>query len=168
MNKTTQNDQHCVSANSFAKSQMVSRLVRMAREERLNYDDFNYVCKHARKELELTRPPRGRVLPKLLSDSDLHRFFSAIQSTQNVEHEIMLKFLLFTSVRVSELVSIKVGDVDMGACKVFINQGKGAKDRYILFPQSFRLILTSHLQANPKNRYLFESSQCRRYSPRRI
>jgi integrase/recombinase XerD len=80
----------------------------------------------------------------------------------------MLKFLLFTSVRVSELVSIKVTDVDLGACKVFISQGKGGKDRYILFPTSFRLILSSHLQANPKNRYLFESSQCRTYSPRRI
>jgi integrase/recombinase XerD len=168
MNKHTRNNEHFVSANEQAKSEMVKRLVRMAREERLNYDDFNYVCKQARKELELSRPPRGRVLPKLLSDSDLHRFFSAIQASQNVEHEIMLKFLLFTSVRVSELVSIKVTDIDMGACKVFISQGKGAKDRYILFPQSFRLILTSHLQANPKNRYLFESSQCRTYSPRRI
>jgi integrase/recombinase XerD len=149
-------------------SKWVKRLIRMAREERLNYDDFNYVCKHARKELGLSRPPRRKTLPKVLSDVDLTRFFAAIQASQNVEHEIMLKFLLFTSVRVSELVSVKVSDVDLGACKVFISQGKGAKDRYILFPESFRLILSSHLQANPKNRYLFESSQCRRYSPRRI
>jgi site-specific recombinase XerD len=168
VNKTIQNDQHFVSANEHAKSEMVKRLARMAREERLNYDDFNYVCKHARKELGLRRPPRGKTLPKVLSDTDLGRFFAAIQAAQNIEHEIMLKFLLFTSVRVSELVSIKVGDIDLGACKVFINQGKGSKDRYILFPASFRLILASHLQANPKNRYLFESSQCRPYSPRRI
>ena len=26
-------------------------------------------------------------------------------------------------------------------CKIFINRGKGAKDRYILFPTSFRLVL---------------------------
>jgi integrase/recombinase XerD len=77
-----------------------------------------------------------------------------------VEHEIMLKFLFFTAVRVSELVKIKVGEVDLGSCKVFIDQGKGAKDRYILFPASFRLVLKSHLQANPKNRYLFETSRC--------
>jgi integrase len=39
-------------------------------------------------------------------------------------------------VRVSELVQIEVGDVDLEACKIFINRGKGAKDRYILFPAS--------------------------------
>ena len=72
------------------------------------------------------------------------------------------------AVRVSELVKIKVGEVDLGSCKAFIDQGKGAKDRYILFPASFRLVLKSHLQANPKNRYLFETSRCGPFTPRRI
>ena len=85
-----------------------------------------------------------------------------------MEHEIVLKFLFFTAVRVSELVKIKVGEVDLGSCKVFIDQGKGAKDRYILFPANFRLVLKSHLQANPKNRYLFETSRCGTFTPRRI
>ena len=65
-------------------------------------------------------------------------------------------------------MSIKVGDVDLDRYKIFIDQGKGSKDRYILFPASFRLILSSHLQANPKNRYLFESSRCGPYTTRRI
>jgi hypothetical protein len=47
--------------------------------------------------------------------------------------------------------------VDIQRCKIFINWGKGNKDRYILFPKSFRLVLRSHLKGNPKNRYLFES-----------
>ena len=49
----------------------------------------------------------------------------------------MLKFLFFTAVRVSELVKIKVAQVDLGNCKIFIDQGKGAKDRYILFQPAF-------------------------------
>jgi len=65
-------------------------------------------------------------------------------------------------VRVSELVQIEVGDVDLEACKIFINRGKGAKDRYILFPASFRLVLKSRLHAAPRNRYLFET---RRFGP---
>jgi integrase/recombinase XerD len=81
----------------------------------------------------------------------------------------MLKFLFFTAVRVSQLVKIKVSDVDLGSsCKAFIDRGKGAKDRNILFPASFRLVLKSHLQANPKNRYLFETSRCGPFTPRRI
>jgi hypothetical protein len=34
-----------------------------------------------------------------------------------------------TAVRVSELVHIEVGDVDLDACKIFINRGKGATSR---------------------------------------
>ena len=49
-----------------------------------------------------------------------------------------------------------------------IDRSKGAKDRYILFPASFRLVLKSHLQANPKNRYLFETRHFGPFTPRRI
>ncbi len=37
------------------------------------------------------------------------RFFQVIQDAEVIEHELMLRFLLFTSLRVSELVSMKVG-----------------------------------------------------------
>ena len=43
------------------------------------------------------------------------------------------------------------------ACKIFVDQGKLRKDRYILFPESFRLALKAYLAANPENEYLFES-----------
>src|SRR4029077_17645614 len=79
----------------------------------------------------------------------------------------MLRLLLYTAVRVSELVNIGVDDIHLDACKIFIERGKGDKDRYILFPESFRLILKSHLAANPENRYLFESRQRRKFSTRR-
>jgi integrase/recombinase XerD len=65
-------------------------------------------------------------------------------------------------------VSIKVGDVDLDRYKIFIDQGKGAKDRYILFPASFRLVLKSHLRASPDNRYLFETRLCGPFTARRI
>jgi integrase len=53
-------------------------------------------------------------------------------------------------------------------CKIFINRGKGAKDRYILFPASFRLVLKSHLHATPRNRYLFETRRFGPFTTRRI
>lgn len=73
-----------------------------------------------------------------------------------------------TGVRVSELVNIKVSDVDVNRCKIFIRQGKGDKDRYILFPEGFCLTLRTYLGANPQNQYLFESRHHQRYTPRRI
>jgi integrase/recombinase XerD len=145
MPKTSPRRPHFVASNQKAKSKIIARFVQIARKERLSYDDFLYVCQQARRKLSLRRPKRERKLPQLLPEAELKRFFGVIQDCGEVEHEIMLKFLFFTAVRVSELVKIKVDGVDLGRCKVFIDQGKGAKDRYILFPASFRLVLKTHL-----------------------
>src|ERR1700736_6325647 len=119
-----------VSPNEKAKSAVVAQLVRIARKARLGYDDFLYISQQARKKLGLRRGRKERRLPQLLADADLKRFFRAIQDCGDVQHEILLKLLFYTAVRVCELVQIEVGDVDLEACKIFINRGKGAKDRH--------------------------------------
>jgi len=166
--KRATNGADFVASNEKAKSQTVAQVVRIARKSRLGYADFLYVCQQARKKLGLIKPRKERKLPQLLSDSELKRFFREIQNCGDVQHEIMLKFLFYTAVRVSELVRIRVSDVDFKRCKIFIDQGKGAKDRYILFPASFCLVLKSHLHAHAQSRYLFESRLNTPYTPRRV
>jgi len=146
----------------------VARFVRIARKQRLDYDGFLYVCQQARRKLGLRKPKKERRLPQLLSEGDLKRFFQVIQDCGDVQYEIMLKLLFYTAVRVSELVRIRVTDIDLEGCRIFIDQGKGSKDRYILFPASFRLVLKSHLRASPQNRYLFETRHSGPFTPRRV
>ena len=150
------------------KSEVVEKIIRLARKERLSYDDFIYVCQQARKKLGLRRPRKDKRLPQLLSETELKKFFQVISDCGNLQHEIMLKMLFFTAVRVGELVKIKVSDIDFNQCKIFIEEGKGKKDRYILFPNNFRLVLQSHLRANPKNKYLFETTRYTCFTPRRV
>lgn len=140
-----------------AKSEIVAQLVRLGRRERLSYDEFGYICQQARKKLGLKKSTRERKLPHLLSAEDLTRFFRSVREGGNVQHEIMLKLLFLTAVRVGELVQIEVGDVNLSACQIFVDHGKGNKDRYILFPHAFALVLRTHLAAHPKNRFLFET-----------
>lgn len=159
---------HFVPTDGKAKSEVVAQLVRIARKARLGYEDFLYVSQQARRKLGLRRARRERRLPQLLSEAELKRFFRAIQDCGDVQHEILLKLLFYTAVRVSELVHIKIDDVDLEGCKIFINRGKGAKDRYILFPANFRLVLKSHLKSAPHNRYLFETRRFGPFTTRRI
>ena len=63
------------------------------------------------------------------------------------------------------MVKIRVGDIDFEQCKIF---GKGQKGRYILFPESFRLVLQAHLVGNAKNRYLFETTRFTPFTVRRV
>ena len=155
-------------AAANGNTKLVRQIVRLVRRARLDYEGLRRVCAAVRKELGLRRPGRSRHLPRILPESSLRAFFETIQAGGNLQHEIMLKLLLYTAVRVSELTNIRVEDVDLDACKIFIESGKGDKDRYILFPESFRLVLRSHLATNPHNRYLFESRQRTKYSTRRV
>ena len=69
----------------------MAQLVRLARKERLSYDEFAYVCQQARKKLKLEKPKRERRLPQLLTGEELNRFFKAVRDGGQVQHEIMLK-----------------------------------------------------------------------------
>jgi integrase/recombinase XerD len=51
---------------------------------------------------------------------------------------VILKLLLFTGIRNAELAQLRLTDMDLQTCQVRITQGKGRKDRYVLFPSGFR------------------------------
>ena len=88
--------------------------------------------------------------------------------TEDVQHALMLRLRFYTGVRVSELCGMLVADVDLEACKIRINQGKGGKDRYVLFGKSFVTALRTHIAAHPKNRWGFQTQRHGRYSTRRV
>ena len=146
----------------------IRELVNSARRHRIDYDTFIESAKIARRTLGLSRPPRGRRLPNLLTDEELRRFYTAIDRAGNTQHQIMLRLLFFAGIRVSELTNIEVADVDLTAAKIFIREGKGDKDRVVLFPDTFRLTLQTYLHSCPDNRYLFESQRKSKFSSRQI
>ena len=52
-------------------------------------------------------------------------------------------------------------------CKIFVSQGKGSKDRYVLFGKTFATALRTHIAAH-HNRWLFQTRRATRYSTRRV
>jgi len=71
-------------------------------------------------------------------------------------------------VRASELCNIEVADVDLDACKIRTNGGKGDKDRFVLFGKTFATALRTHVAAHPSNRRLFQTRRNTRYTARRV
>lgn len=63
-----------------------------------------------------------------------------------MKHVVMIKTLLYTGVRVSELVNIKISDIDLDHCQIKVVQGKGKKGRIVPFPNSFKEILAVHIE----------------------
>jgi integrase/recombinase XerD len=78
--------------------------------------------------------------------------------------------LFYTGVRVSELVSIRLDEVDLDRCQIRITCGKGGKDRIVPFPDAFKETLGTHMkELRAKGAtYLFESSWKKPYSDRGV
>ena len=81
---------------------------------------------------------KPKKLPRVLTADQFRPFYKAVDHADDVQHALMLRFLFYTGVRVSELCGIEVSHVDLENCKVFIDQGKGSKDRYVLFGNRLR------------------------------
>lgn len=154
-------------------STVAREIVNLIRRHDLSYSAFRDAAHAARKHLGLKPTSGKRHLPKILSKSSLEKFLTAVESSEDIQHVIMLKLLFYTALRVSELTNIRLSDVDLSASKIFIESGKGDKDRYVLFPDDFKLVLRSHIaqcrDRRTKQIFLFESKQWKRpYTRRRV
>ncbi len=164
----TENAANFEAHNGRAKSAIVAQIVRIVRRAGLDYAGWRYVAKQVRKECDLRPAKKGRKLPRILHTDDFRKFYKAVDQAEDVQHSLMLRLMFFTAVRVSELCNILVADVDLEACKIRINQGKGSKDRYVLFGKSFATALRTHIAAHPSNRYLFQTRRNTRFTARRV
>jgi len=154
--------------NEKAKSEIVSQVARIVRKAGLDYEGWRYVAKQVRKECQLRPVKKGRRLPRILNADDFRRFYEAVDKADDVQHSLMLRLLFQTAVRVSELCSIQIGDIDVENHKIRINAGKGDKDRFVLFGKTFATALRTHIAAHPSNRWLFQTRRNTKYTTRRV
>ena len=168
MTEDPENTPDCEAQNAKAKSEIITRISRIVRRAGLDYDGWRYVAKRVRKECSLQPARKGRRLPKVLTGDDFRRFFEVLDRSDAIQHSLMIRLLFFTGMRVSELCNTQVVDVDLESCRIRVNQGKGGKDRTVLFGKSFSLALRTHISAHPDNRWLFQTRRNTRYSTRRV
>lgn len=145
-------------------------LTKYLRGEHPDYLYLKEVFRHLRAELAITVPKATHKLPYVPSEEEIARYYQVVWAGQNLQDALLIKVLLYTGVRVGELVKIQLADVDLGQCQIRITAGKGAKDRQVPFPPSFKEALSLHIQGQHSKRatYLFESSWQRAYSERGV
>lgn len=70
-----------------------------------------------------------RTLPVVLSREEVARLIAA---AANLKHQTALSLAYGTGLRASEVVALKVGDIDSKRMTLRVEQGKGSKDRYAM------------------------------------
>ncbi|HEY9610830.1 tyrosine-type recombinase/integrase [Allocoleopsis sp.] len=145
-------------------------IAKLLRSEQPGYNYLKSVFRYLREELEISVPKEGKKLPSVPTSEEMQRYYQAVWKTRNVQDVVLIKTLLYTGVRVSELVNIQLKDVDFERCQIRINSGKGGKDRIVPFPVAFKEVLAMHVDRMEQlsATYLFESSWKRKYTDRGI
>jgi site-specific recombinase XerD len=100
----------------------------------LNAIKFYYrnVLKNNQK-IEIQSAKKPKSLPTILSRSEVTRI---LESTKNTKHKLLLSLSYGAGLRVNEVVSLKVQDLDFEELTEHIKQAKGQKDRISVMPES--------------------------------
>src|SRR4051794_12309438 len=91
----------------------------LARHLRGQHPDYAYlkqVFRHVREELAIEIPRTTKRLPPVPSEEELRRYYQTVWQTRKVGDLVLIKTFFYTGVRVSELVNIRLADVDLDRC----------------------------------------------------
>ena len=104
---------------------------------------------------EIPRPKKHLQLPKVLGELELTRLFNAIS---NKKHKAILFMAYSAGLRVSEVVNIKLRDVDSDRMQLFVEKSKRKKDRYVTLSPILLDVLRNYIKlCKPRPKvYLFE------------
>ncbi|MEI8055606.1 MAG: tyrosine-type recombinase/integrase [bacterium] len=140
------------------------------RKERADYLYLKDIFRNLRAELNVIVTTKPKKLPYVPTEEEMQRYYKNVWQTRNMQHMVLIKTLLYTGLRVSEITNIKLEDVDLEACQIHAQNSKGGKDRKVPFPHGFKEVLALHMNAANKKGagYLFESSWKRPYTTRGI
>ena len=102
----------------------------------------------------IPKPRNARTLPAVMSVQEVERL---IDSISNTKHHTMLQVLYGAGLRVSELVALRITDIDSQRGTIAIRQSTGFKDRYgPLSPTLLERLREYWLVYKPKE-FLFEN-----------
>lgn len=126
---------------------------------------FEQVLHHDRMFYDIPRPKKPIILPKVLSVNEVRQI---IGLTKNFKHQMILKSIYGMGLRVSEVVNLKIEDLDSGTMLVHIRAAKGKKDRIVILPETLLEELRDYyLEYKPKD-FLFENRYGGQLSTRSI
>ena len=95
---------------------------------------------------DLVTPKQEKYLPESMSEAEVDKLLNSPDVAKKIENrdKAMIEMLYATGMRISELVNLKITDVDMKRCvvKVF---GKGSKERLVPFGETALDSLKSYL-----------------------
>jgi integrase/recombinase XerD len=126
---------------------------------------FSDVLKREWNRLDLPRPRSDHKMPDILSREEVQRI---IHSKDNIKHKAILMITYSAGLRLSEVSSLKITDIDSSRMMIHLHKSKGDKDRYtILSPVTLDCLRRYYRQYKPQE-WLFEGYHRNHISARTV
>ena len=122
---------------------------------------FEQVLHRPKMFFDIPRPKKPSTLPKMLSKTEVKKLFRV---TTNHKHRLALQLAYGMGLRVSEVVNLRIVDIDSKRMMVHVKGAKGKKDRYVPLPESILPAMREYyITYKPKN-YLLEGQYGGQYA----
>ncbi len=109
-----------------------------------------------RVDLRIKFAKKPRKLPVVLEHQEV---MDIIRTLANIKHRLMVSLAYGAGLRVSEVVNLKIRDLDFAELVVYVRGGKGAKDRVTIFPSGVMGDLGEYIKGRGGDQFVFLSQR---------
>jgi len=113
-------------------------------------------------KVSFKRPKSEKKLPKVIDGEFIKTQLSKIE---NIKHKALLTITYSVGLRVSEVVNLKIEDIDPKRMIIHIKNAKGRKDRIVPLSQKVLELLRNYFTQYKPKEYLFNGQTSLKYSP---
>ncbi|MBN2766090.1 MAG: site-specific integrase [Paludibacteraceae bacterium] len=114
-----------------------------------------------RKVYLIERPREEKTLPEVLNQDEIK---ALINATHNLKQKAIFMVMYSGGLRISELINLKIKDIDSSRMQIRVEQAKGKKDRYTLLSQKTLEVLRKYVSMYQPHEWLFEGVNSGPYS----
>lgn len=115
------------------------------------------------KKLNVPLAKRARKLPAVLSKEEVNII---LLSLKNIKHYLLLSLAYGSGLRVSEVINLKIKDLNLKELTIHIKNSKGRKDRITVLPDKLIQQLERICLNRPSDEFVFISSQDQKLTTR--
>jgi integrase/recombinase XerD len=112
-------------------------------------------------KVSFKRPKSEKKLPKVIDGEHIK---SQLSKIDNLKHRTILTLTYSVGLRVSEIINLKIDDIDSKRMIIHIKNAKGRKDRIVPLSQTVLEILRKYYKRYNPSEYLFNGQSTNRYS----
>lgn len=116
---------------------------------------YHGVIKNPQK-IEIQSAKKRKSLPTVLSRSEVNKILGSLK---NSKHKLILSLAYGAGLRVSEIVTLKVRDLNLEELTIHLKNAKGQKDRISIIPESLINELKNLIARKENNDFVFTSER---------